>query len=481
MKRTITLLLVLLVSLPVLGQRIQIERQKHESFKINKTIKKRKDAKKHRHFLFKNKRAKLVKSSKADKNSLDSLTSHEWDQNLSQWKPMRKEQFTYDANENIHTEIISIWNNSKWTPLEKYEFIIDMGGNLISITSYYQVVLNQWELYNKFEYIYDGNGNLTSGTSFYWNSMTSQWDNAYKIEYTYDGNHNMWLETGYEWFPSVNQWLNSYKDELFYTNNLLTSEINSYWNYGTSQWDLYSKWDYAYDGSNNLISEISNEWDLGLNDWINQSKYEYQYDMGFHIIGETDSLWNINTNQWDLVYQYEYTYDSNSNPSTEIKYEWIGNPGEWVEDKKDEYIYDLAYDIADLIVPFFYETYSSYFNINFNNMVIAYRGYEFEDPNWVDTDKMILYYSDYNNALSIDDEILANTVKIYPNPVDNILTIDSEMVPLKKVEVFSILGNKVKEINTGFNAIPFNNLSSGTYIMRILSEKGSTTRKLIKK
>ena len=114
-------------------------------------------------------------------------------------------------------------------------------------------------------------------------------------------------------------------------------------------------------------------------------------------------------------------------------------------------------------------------------MVIAYRGYEFEDPNWVDTDKMILYYSDYNNALSIDDEILANTVKIYPNPVDNILTIDSEMVPIKKVEVFSILGNKVKEINTGFNAIPFNNLSSGTYIMRILSEKGSTTRKLIKK
>ena len=87
----------------------------------------------------------------------------------------------------------------------------------------------------------------------------------------------------------------------------------------------------------------------------------------------------------------------------------------------------------------------------------------------------------YNeNSLGIDDELLTQSINLYPNPVTNILTIDSE-IPLTKVEIYSMLGKKVKEINSGFTSIRTRNLSNGVYIFKIYSENGIATKKLIKK
>ena len=85
-----------------------------------------------------------------------------------------------------------------------------------------------------------------------------------------------------------------------------------------------------------------------------------------------------------------------------------------------------------------------------------------------------------SEPLDIEDELLAQATTFYPNPVSNILTIDSE-IPLTKVEIYSILGKKVMEINSDFKSIPTNNLSNGIYFFRIHSENGLTTKKLIKK
>ena len=91
------------------------------------------------------------------------------------------------------------------------------------------------------------------------------------------------------------------------------------------------------------------------------------------------------------------------------------------------------------------------------------------------------YYSLYCQILGIDDELLNNSIKFYPNPVSNILSIESEIIPIDKIEIYSILGKKIKEINSDFNYIKTDNLSEGIYIIRIYSERGTTVRKLIKK
>ena len=89
-------------------------------------------------------------------------------------------------------------------------------------------------------------------------------------------------------------------------------------------------------------------------------------------------------------------------------------------------------------------------------------------------------YSEDCASLSLEDESLAQGLSFYPNPVHDFLTIDST-IPLIRVEVFSLLGQKVKDINSDFNSINVRNLSKGIYIVKLQSKNGFTSKKLIKK
>ncbi len=67
------------------------------------------------------------------------------------------------------------------------------------------------------------------------------------------------------------------------------------------------------------------------------------------------------------------------------------------------------------------------------------------------------------------------------NPVTNILSIESKSTSISKVEIYSILGEKIKEITSNFGCITTDKLPYGIYLIRIHSEKSSITRKMIKK
>jgi Leucine-rich repeat (LRR) protein len=89
------------------------------------------------------------------------------------------------------------------------------------------------------------------------------------------------------------------------------------------------------------------------------------------------------------------------------------------------------------------------------------------------------YSTDCPTSLGVDDEILAEGLKLYPNPVSDILSVESKLA-LKKIEIYSILGQKVKDINSDFNSISTKHLSRGIFLIKIYSEKGIAIRKLIK-
>ena len=81
-------------------------------------------------------------------------------------------------------------------------------------------------------------------------------------------------------------------------------------------------------------------------------------------------------------------------------------------------------------------------------------------------------------TLGVDDEILSEGLKMYPNPAVETLTFISKL-PIEKIEIYSALGKKISEITSGFHSISTENLSAGIYILRIHSEKGVAVRKLI--
>lgn len=83
-------------------------------------------------------------------------------------------------------------------------------------------------------------------------------------------------------------------------------------------------------------------------------------------------------------------------------------------------------------------------------------------------------------TLGIPDEPLIKSIKLYPNPVKNVLYINSK-TQLKKVELYSLLGNKIKQFTSNLKSIDTNNLPKGIYIVKMYSENNSATiKKIIK-
>jgi hypothetical protein len=81
--------------------------------------------------------------------------------------------------------------------------------------------------------------------------------------------------------------------------------------------------------------------------------------------------------------------------------------------------------------------------------------------------------------LGVSESELNNSIKLYPNPARNIVNIESSLLPVAKVEFYSVLGNKVME-TSNVETINIENLSSGIYMVKLYTESGaSATKKLI--
>ncbi|MBT8257530.1 MAG: carbohydrate-binding protein [Bacteroidia bacterium] len=92
------------------------------------------------------------------------------------------------------------------------------------------------------------------------------------------------------------------------------------------------------------------------------------------------------------------------------------------------------------------------------------------------------YFDDVEQVttLGIEDPEFEG-LKIYPNPVTNKLYIKSNSIHLTKVEIFTLLGQKVMDVRSDLNAIDLTNLSKGMYLVKLLNSDGYIIKKLIKR
>ncbi|MGK0446656.1 MAG: Leucine-rich repeat (LRR) protein [Polaribacter sp.] len=82
-------------------------------------------------------------------------------------------------------------------------------------------------------------------------------------------------------------------------------------------------------------------------------------------------------------------------------------------------------------------------------------------------------------VLSINDFDISTQISLYPNPVNDILKITiSNGLEIKSIEVLNILGKRI--VKTTSTEIRFTNLKDGIYLLRINTNKGVITKKVIK-
>ena len=83
-------------------------------------------------------------------------------------------------------------------------------------------------------------------------------------------------------------------------------------------------------------------------------------------------------------------------------------------------------------------------------------------------------------VLSADDVTLEKSLKLYPNPTKNIINVNSPLIDINKIEIYSVIGKKMKQFTLNLNKINIDDLSSGLYLIKVISDKGSYTTKFIK-
>lgn len=85
-------------------------------------------------------------------------------------------------------------------------------------------------------------------------------------------------------------------------------------------------------------------------------------------------------------------------------------------------------------------------------------------------------------SLGTSDFEALNALKIYPNPVDNILTI-SFSNEITAVSIYNLLGQEVisKTINANEAKIDVSKLNAGTYLVKVQADNEAKTLKIIKR
>lgn len=95
------------------------------------------------------------------------------------------------------------------------------------------------------------------------------------------------------------------------------------------------------------------------------------------------------------------------------------------------------------------------------------------------SDGFLIKYSDL--AAGINSLSEKSTIKLYPNPVQNQLFIESEKGQVLEMNILDISGKEIRSItNNNVNSIDVSNLNQGVYILKVTTENGISTNRFIK-
>ena len=73
-------------------------------------------------------------------------------------------------------------------------------------------------------------------------------------------------------------------------------------------------------------------------------------------------------------------------------------------------------------------------------------------------------------------------IRIYPNPTDDVLSVQAPAeIKIQSVQVYDISGKKIREEHRDFQNIATGSLEKGFYMLKILTDKGSVYRKIVKR
>lgn len=311
------------------------------------------------------------------------------------------------------------YNSSNWVQVGQ-----DLNGYAISSTGSY--------LGNAVDISYNGNIIVLGERA---HIVNSQYNVGRVKVYEYDTNSSSWLQIGQD--------LNGTQDNEQYGLSVSISNDGSVVAIGTLNHDNPS-----YNGIVQVYENNSNSW---------VQKGQSLYGLANNDKFGRDVVLSLDGNVLAVTYG-EYT---GSTDSGIVKvYQYISNS--WTQ-------------IGQNLMQASSQGFSKSIALSSNGTTLSV-GAPIDDTNGTNRGKVWIY--DLSSVLNTEN-FDQNSFSVYPNPVQSILHIDNA-IELNKVEIYSITGKKVKSITNNLSEIDVNELESGIYFVKLFTNKGITTQKIIK-
>jgi len=409
---------------------------------------------------------------------LDSVYTWSWDTASVAFQSVpyeKKTDISVDANNNLTGETIQSFNGSAWVNVTRksYNFIngVYPAGTLGESWNG-----SAWENASLTTITYNANNYRTSELAQTWNG--SAWENSGLSTYTYDVNNNMTSELTQHW--SGTSWTNTARHTFVYdVNNNLMSDLYQTWS--GSAWSNMNQASYGYDFNNNRTSNVIQVWQSSA--WVNYQQYISGYDVNNNLTSDLQQRWNGIA--WVNNSMYSVTYDVNENITSTKLEAWIGG---WENNRKDTFVYDVYQNLTDYQVhvwddSIWLNSYLSRMNYDLNNYLVN-EWYTYWDSTgtFAEEGDSLAYY--YHVPTGTRDLVPSLRVQVYPNPAKDLLMVtDISQNGINEIEMINAEGRKVlgkTYPGTRVLQLDISQLPEGMYMLKVYSEKGILTSKVLK-
>ncbi len=97
-----------------------------------------------------------------------------------------------------------------------------------------------------------------------------------------------------------------------------------------------------------------------------------------------------------------------------------------------------------------------------------------------DTTNLFYIKTSYATTLGLTKNEVDASIRLYPNPVTNHLTISSNS-RVENVAIYNMVGELIKHISKDFESVDMSDLSSGSYLFKVDTDQGTISKIILKK
>ncbi len=382
----------------------------------------------------------------------------------------------FQGKKRIHAALDSsihrVFSNGVWKNVIKEVYMYTQSGNLYRKEKHtWSVADTNWKISSFFSYAYDVHGKLESEVEM--GRFQTTWDTLQIKSISYNANNLPTSETVDKWSTISNKFYRySFRNLAYNAQGLLVLDSNFFSNdEGVNYTGI--KYDFGYRSTGQLESRVESykftvSWDI-------RNKMEYEYNAQDTLVARHYYSYAPSTQDWLYNARAEYLVDTMGNISRQQTFQNTDS-ATYTPFLRLDGDYDNSIPISNVAFP-----YLTQFEVQPQTLLntLVYTQYNKTSMVWDSISFISFYYTKINTGIK---EASMPLFALYPNPANQIVTIQTEEEGDYTLQVYNLQGALVQE--SKFNGLSqrmdIQSLAPGAYVIALGKEGYWYRQKFVK-